>query len=401
MKKYTIILVLLLSYQTNLLAQNNTSVDFENGLLLSLNDGKYAFQFGGFIQPSFIFESINGESPSLYMNAKRAFLQMGGKAVEEKVSFFIQTNFSETRPLYDAWVAYHPSEKLTFTFGQKQNVANNREMLYREDRLQFTERSALSTQLSGTGREFGIFVEGKYGSKIGWMPMGAITSGDGRNSFGADSRDVDLGGLKYSGRLDVYPLGFFTKGNELFSSDLMHEPKPKLVIGTAGSINQGATNAVGEGHGDFLLYNENGKMALPNYRQLYADILAKYKGFSVLLEFGNASASGLDQNFSDEKAILRLAPGQISSFVRLGNSFNSQFGYVTKNGYSFDVRYGQSQPEFALYTGNLMATNENITLGFSKFFKGHNAKIQSSLSRVNMNEANAAYVVELMAQIGF
>lgn len=401
MKKYTIILVLLLSYQTNLLAQNNTSVDFENGLLLSLNDGKYAFQFGGFIQPSFIFESINGESPNLYMNAKRAFLQMGGKAVEEKVSFFIQTNFSETRPLYDAWVAYHPSKKLTFTFGQKQNVANNREMLYREDRLQFTERSALSTQLSRTGREFGIFVEGKYGNKIGWMPMGAITSGDGRNSFGADSRDVDLGGLKYSGRLDVYPLGFFTKGNELFSSDLMHEPKPKLVIGAAGSINQGATNNVGEGHGDFLLYNENGKMALPNYRQLYADVLAKYKGFSVLLEFGNASASGLDQNFSDEKAILRLAPGQISSLMRLGNSFNSQFGYVTKGGYSFDVRYGQSQPEFALYTRNLMATNENITLGFSKFFKGHNAKIQSSLSRVNMNKANAAYVVELMAQIGF
>jgi hypothetical protein len=383
MKKYTLILVFFLSYQTNLLAQNKTSVDFENGLLLSLNDGKYSFQFGGFIQPSFIFESINGESPNLYMNAKRAFLQMGGKAVEEKVSFFIQTNFSETRPLYDAWVAYHPSEKLTFTFGQKQNVANNREMLYREDRLQFTERSDLSTQLSVTGREFGIFVEGKYGSKIGWMPMGAITSGDGRNSFGVDSRDVDLGGLKYAGRLDVYPLGFFTKGNELFSSDLMHEPKPKLVIGTAGSINQGATNAVGEGHGDFLLYNENGKMALPNYRQLYADILAKYKGFSVLLEFGNASASGLEQNFSDEKAILRLAPGQISSFMRLGNSFNSQFGYVTKNGYSFDVRYGQSLPEFALYTGNLLATNENITLGFTRFFKGHNSKIQSSLSRVN------------------
>jgi hypothetical protein len=48
-----------------------------------------------------------------------------------------------------------------------------------------------------------------------------------------------------------------------------------------------------------------------------------------------------------------------------------------------------------------MATNENMTLGFSKFFKGHNAKIQSSLSRIHMNEANAAYVVELMAQIGF
>jgi len=401
MKKYTIILIFLFSYQIKLLAQNNTSVDFENGLLLSLNDGKYAFQFGGFIQPSFIFESITGESPNLYMNAKRAFLQMGGKAVEEKVSFFIQTNFSETRPLYDAWVAYHPSEKLTFTFGQKQNVANNREMLYREDRLQFTERSVLSTQLSRTGREFGIFVEGKYGSKIGWMPMGAITSGDGRNSFGVDSRDVDLGGLKYAGRLDVYPLGFFSKGNELFSSDLMHESKPKLVIGAAGSINQGATHNVGEGHGDFLLYNENGKMALPNYRQIYADILAKYKGFSVLLEFGNASAAGLDQNFSDEKAILRLAPGQISAFMMLGNSFNSQFGYVTKGGYSIDVRYGQSQPEFALYTGNLMATNENMTLGFSKFFKGHNAKIQSSLSRIHMNEANAAYVVELMAQIGF
>jgi len=382
-------------------ASNNSYMNLENGLLLTFNDSAYAFQLGGFIQPTLILKQQEGIDNELFLNAKRAFLHIGGAAYQEKVSFFIQTNFSESQPLFDAWVAYHPTKNITITAGQKQNFANNREMLYREDRLQFTERSMLSEQLSRTGREFGLFVEARYGSKMGFVPMAAITSGDGRNSFGEDSRDVDLGGLKYSGRLDVYPLGFFKPGNDLYSSDLMHEKSLKFVLGSAFSINRGASGRVGESHGDFLLYNENGRVSLPNYQKVYVDFLAKYKGFSLLAEYGNATANGLGETFIDANAVIRMVPQQISTFMALGNTYNTQLGYVSKKGYSFDVRYTMITPEFTAFSENVLPQTNNLTLGFTKYFKGHQSKLQAALNVIDTEGTPQTLLWELMFQVGF
>lgn len=386
---------------SSIFAQSQALIDADNGLNLSFNNGDYLFQVGGFIQPNYRFMQSTGQNAEHFFNAKRAFFRLGGTAKEEKVSFLILTNFSESRPLFDAWVAYHPNERLTFTFGQKQNFTNNREMLFREDRLQFTERSLLSETLSRTGREFGLFMEGRYGSTFGISPMFSITSGDGRNSFGVDSRDTDLGGLKYGGRLDLYPLGYFTEGNELFSADLKRENSPKFVLGTAFSSNRGASQAVGEGHGNFLLYDQNGRVRLPNYQQLYIDLLAKYQGFSLLLEFGNATASGLSENYTDANSVVLLAPQQIGSYLQLGKSFNAQLGYTTTEGYSADIRYGRSSPEFAAYTNSLMQGVNSYTLGLTKYIKGHNLKVQSAYSFLNNANSPNTNVFELMIQIAF
>jgi hypothetical protein len=344
---------------------------------------------------------VAGSDPAHFFSAKRSFFRLAGNAKQEKVSFLIQTNFSDAQPLFDAWVAYHPSEQLTISFGQKQTFVNNREMLFREDRLQFTERSLLSETLSRTGREFGLFVEGRYGNNFGIAPMLAISSGDGRNSFGADSRDTDFGGLKYGGRLDLYPLGYFTEGNDRYSSDLKREKTLKLVVGSAFSVNRGSTDAVGEGHGNFLLYNKNGEVQLPNYRQLYIDLLAKYRGFSLLLEFGNASAAGLTENYTDAAAVQLIAPQQISSLLHLGNSINAQFGYVTPSGYSADLRFSNASPEFASYTNSLMQTTEAYSLGLTKYVKEHNLKIQTTFSYLNNAVTGNTQVAELMFQMAF
>lgn len=404
MNKYLLFAVLALS-AAGLMAQtqragNTASVDLESGLLLSFQDGDYSFNMGGFIQPAFVWQQQGNADPQYRLNARNAFLRIGGRAVKEKLSFLIQTNFSEAQPLFDAWVAYHPLKSITISAGQKQTFANNREMLFREDRLQFPGRSMLSESLSRTGREFGLFVEGRFGEKFGIAPMLAITSGDGRNSFGVDSRDTDIGGLKYAGRLDIYPLGFFSPGNELFSSDLLHEKRPRLALGAAFSLNRGASNAVGEGHGDFLLYNKNGAQQLPDYRQLYVDLLAKYRGLSLLLEFGNASAAGLSENYLDANAIQLLAPQQISSLLRLGNAYNAQLGYVTRSGFSADLRYSKSLPEFANHDGNLLPDAERYTLGLSKYIKGHNLKLQAAYNWMPAND-NPNRMLELLMQMAF
>ncbi len=319
--------------------KNKASYDFGNGINFSFNEGAYQFGITGFIQPSYFNESVSGQDDRNAFNSKRTYIQFGGAALKEKVSFFIQLDYSLSDPLLDAWMAYHPFEQVSISFGQKQTFVNNREMTYREDRLQFNNRSFLSQNLSETGREFGLFIESKFGEKFGIAPMFALTSGDGRNSFGQDSRDSDIGGIKIGGRLDLYPLGFFKEGNELTSADLGREERIKFVLGIAASQNYGASGATGEGHGDFFLYDSNGNNSLPDYRQLYIDLLLKYKGLSFLGEYANASATNIDEVYIDENATQILAPMQISEFLVLGDSFNFQVGYATKNGYSFDIRH--------------------------------------------------------------
>ena len=373
----------------------------DQGLSFSFNEGAYQFNINGFVQPSIVNEKIDGQEAENRFNAKRAFFIIGGKAVKEKVSFLIQSDYNLAKPMMDAWVAYHPYEWLTITGGQKQTFVNNREMTYREDRLQFTERGQLSTLLSKTGREFGLFVEGKFGEKIGIRPKFAITSGDGRNSFGADSRDTDLGGMKIGGRLDIYPLGNFKEGNDLYTADLAHESSLKILLGVAASKNIGATDAVGEGHGNFLFYDNAGKISDIDYNQIYADVLMKYDGFSLLAEYANATASNLGLAFLDETATSILAPQQISSFFAIGNSFSLQSGYVTRNGLSFDVRYENTTPEFSDNLSSILPDSNSYTLGITKYFKSNNLKMQAAFTNIDYANNTKMTMAEFMVQIGF
>lgn len=380
---------------------NKATYSLGNGLNFSFNKGDYQFGLSGFIQPSYFRESIDGLEDVNQFTSKRTFLQFDGKALKEKVSFFVQLDFSLANPLMDAWLAYHPTKNITISFGQKQNFVNNREMTYREDRLQFNDRSFLSQTFSNTGREFGVFVETKFGDKFGIAPMFALTSGDGRNSFGTDSRDTDLGGLKVGGRLDLYPLGYFKEGNDVTNVDLGREETLKFVVGFAGSMNKGASNQNGEGHGDFLLYDANGANNLPDYNQLYADILLKYNGFSLLAEYVNTSAGNLDLVYTDANATQILAPTQISQFLVLGDSFNVQTGYVTKSGFSFDVRYENMTPEFENQTASILQDANAYTFGISKYFKNNSLKVQTSYSSINPSVGNNISQFQLLMQIAF
>jgi hypothetical protein len=380
--------------------RNQASYSLGNGLNFSFNEGDYAFGLTGFIQPGYLNETMDGTEDMNAFRSKRTFLQFEGNAAEEKVSFFIQLDFSRSNPLMDVYMTYQPVEQLNISFGQKQNFANNREMIYREDRLQFVNRSLLSQSLSETGREFGVFVESKFEvGNFGIMPMASLTSGDGRNSFGQDSRDTDFGGVKIGGRLDLYPLGYFKPGNELTSVDLEREDKLKFVIGLAGSQNDGASGATGEGHGDFFLFDEDGNNSLPDYRQVYTDILMKYKGFSFLAEYANTSATGIDLAYLDASATQLLAPQQISQFLALGDSYNLQLGYVTKSGYSFDVRYGNTTPEFESFAGSVLTDMNQTSFGFSKYFYDNALKLQASYSRFDPAVGEALNQFEIILHI--
>ena len=405
MKLKTIVTALLFLIGFTAIAQVNIksqSKEFQlgDGLRFNVNDGEYKFNISGFMQATYKYEKTEGAVANNYMNANNTYLSISGSLFNEKLSFLLQNNYSNSKALLDAWMAYTPVKNLKITFGQKQTFTNNREMTFYEDKLQFADRGIFSSKFSDTGREFGVFLESEFGNdNFIIKPKFAITSGDGLNSFGASSIDVDQGGLKYGGRIDMLPLGDFKEGNDGYIADLKHEDKLKILAGTAFSYNVGASNKVGEGHGDFVFYDKNAKVKSPDYRKWYGDILFKYKGFSFLAEYLNTSASNLEGSFLSAGATTPLLLTEISQYLVLGNGYNLQTAYVTKSGYSLDLKYEKLNKEFE-NNDSLLLNQEAYTLGFTKYFKGNNLKIQSAVTSTNVEKVKTV-TAQLSVQVVF
>ena len=390
-------------------SQNKSDFDFGNGVSLSFEDGDYNFSINGYIKPTYVYNEMTSIVDGGTINefnrqfkSKNSVLEISGNAKKEKVSFSIRMDYSLSNPLLEAWVGYHPSKSINVYFGQKNSFLNNREMIFNEDILQFTDRSLLSQNHTNSyGQEFGLFIETTFGEEFILSPKFAVTSGDGRNSFGEDSRDSDLGGVKFGARLDLYPFGNFSKGNE-GSVDLFGEQKLIMELGFAYSKNIGTSHRTGNGHGDIMFYDADGNNNLPDYEKIFVDLLLKYKGFSFLAEYADAAASGLNQTYTDTFNL--LIPQQISEYLVLGSSYNFQIGYIFQNDIGIDFRYEFSTPEFTNeinnpYENSILQDFENMSFGISKYFDDNNLKIQVGVSSIKYFYGNETTIAELVCQI--
>ncbi len=390
-------------------SQNKSDFDFGNGVSLSFEDGDYNFSINGYIKPTYVYNEMTSIVDGGTINefnrqfkSKNSVLEISGNAKKEKVSFSIRMDYSLSNPLLEAWVGYHPSKSINVYFGQKNSFLNNREMIFNEDILQFTDRSLLSQNHTNSyGQEFGLFIKTTFGQEFILSPKFAVTSGDGRNSFGEDSRDSDLGGVKFGARLDLYPFGNFSKGNE-GSVDLVGEQKLIMELGFAYSKNIGTSHRTGNGHGDIMFYDADGNNNLPDYEKIFIDLLLKYKGFSFLAEYADAAASGLNQTYTDTFNL--LIPQQISEYLVLGSSYNFQLGYIFQNDIGIDFRYEFSTPEFTneinnSYENSILQDFENMSLGISKYFDDNNLKIQVGVSSIKYFYGDETTIAELVCQI--
>ena len=394
MKKTIITIIFLLSISyvfTQESERNNASFSLGDGISFTFNEGKYNFNIFGFIRPSYIYsdEQIFNNDGS-FLNVYRQFksqnsnLYFTGEAIDEKLSFTIQMDYSSSDPLVEAFIGYRINENTTLYFGQMQVNHNNLEMTQNEDQLRLTNRGLISETYTESGEEFGIFLETSFGNSFLVEPKFAVTSGDGRNSFGVDSRDSDKGGVKFGSRVNILPFGSFEDGNQESTVDLTNEQKLKAQVGFAFSKNFGASNLVGDGHGDFILYDNLGNEHFPDYSQLFFDLNLKYRGFSLLFEYADSFASSLNGIYTDPNGFNLLQPEQISEYLVLGDSQGIHFGYFTKNGYSLDVIYEQLKPEFVSLLNPIFRKTSNFGIGLSKYLSENNIKLQASLFKTEI-----------------
>ena len=78
--------------------KNNASFNLGSGLNFSFNEGNYQFNLGGFITPTHSYNKHSGSDAENTFNSRNSFFILAGKAVNEKVSFLVETDYSQSQP---------------------------------------------------------------------------------------------------------------------------------------------------------------------------------------------------------------------------------------------------------------------------------------------------------------
>lgn len=271
----------------------------------------------------------------------------------------------------DAYVNWNFYRNWSLIFGQKK-LPGNRERVISSQVLQFVDRSNLNSRFN-IDRDLGIHLV--YGSdKVNLI--GAVTMGEGRNMI-----INNIAGYDYTVRGEYLPFGQFANNGDYFGSDLAREPKPKLSLALTYDFNDGASRKGGQ-LGEFF-------PTTTDLSSVFADAHFKYRGFSSMIEYVNKQAP--------DGPLVYDSDGSVMDAFYTGEGFNWQAGYLFKNNLEVAGRYTHVTPE--AITGRM--PNTQYTLGLSRYFVGHNLKIQTDVSFIEEENKNDVLMYRLQMEVAF
>ena len=309
---------------------------------------------------------------SYEFRVRRLRLKMEGFVYNPKLTYKIQLAFSRgdmdwdmtqesevntsVNIVRDAVIYYEPYKNLKFGFGQTK-LPGNRQRVVSSGDQQFADRSIVNATFT-IDRDFGFF--GAYKSKY-FAVLGALTSGEGRNSSNSNS------GLSYTGRVEALPFGSFADKNDYQEGDLEREQKPKLSIGASYNFNDDALRAGGQLGRDLYTKTDMTTISL--------DLLFKYKGFALYSEFMQRDCSNPITYTSDS---LSVQP------VYAGYGFLQQISYLFKSNWEIALRYAEITPFSSVYNnpdflGVNLKKNQEFQFGVTKYLYGHRVKVQGNI----------------------
>lgn len=165
----------------------------------------------------------------------------------------------------------------------------------------------------------------------------------------------------------------FGEFNDYREADLEGNETPKLALGLTFDFNDDAVKT--RSNMEKYMRVGNG-FHHTDIQTVFADLMFKYRGFSVLSEFAAREAD--NPKAVDEAGV---ATGDM---VNTGKSFNFQAGYFLGNNYEVVSRFTRVKEDDPY---SLFRNEKQYTLGLSKYFVGHKLKIQTDLSYTDNSEA--------------
>ena len=331
---------------------------------------------------------VQGEEIETDFLVRRARLKFEGVAINPKFQYKVELGLSNrdhgspipqtknsARIILDAVVKYEIARNTHLWFGQTK-LPGNRERVISSAKLQFVDRSMLNSSYN-IDRDMGVQLHQKFA--VGTMIGNAIVSvsqGEGRNITSGND-----GGFDYTGRVELLPFGAFTGKGDYFGSDLKREDTPKLSLGLTYDYNDRASRERGN-TGSFLSQTRT-------LSTLFADMMFKYNGFSVMAEYAVKS--------SDGSPVFVDATDGLEYYFMTGSALNLQAGYLLQSDWELAARFTSVTPEEILTQDDISM----YTLGISKFLDAHNLKVQSDFSVVLEGEMEASYLARLQFELSF
>jgi hypothetical protein len=244
----------------------------------------------------------------------------------------------------------------TVWFGQAK-LPGNRERVVSSANQEFVDRSTLN-RLFTIDRDIGIQLHHQW-NFMGMIirEQGALSTGEGRNR-----RTASNGGICATIRGELLPFGLFEQRGDYVQADLVREKTPKVSLGYTYSFNNDAARTGGQ-LGEYLY-------APSDIETIFADILFKYQGFSFSTEYSQRSSP----NPISSKA------GSKDLFIYDGHGTNSHLTYMITNDLQLGLRYTSITPSEKIE--RLTGPRTDIAFGISKYFSGHDLKIQTDVNYI-------------------
>lgn len=296
---------------------------------------------------------------------KRLQVKFNGHIYSPRLTYAIQLGFtghaanarSNSNILSDAILYYRPSKRWNIGLGQTK-IQANRAQITSSGLLQFVDRSIVNSEFNAD-RDFGLFVRYDLPRDEGFAfsAKSSVTLGEGRN-WGRSPN----GGLVYTRRLELYPLGRFKEKGESSEGDLAHEKRVKIMVAGAYSYNRKAMRTHGQ-HGDLL---PDG--ATRNLHNWYADFLLKYRGFSFCADFMGRTC--FDPVFDDENR----------TWIYTGWGFNVQAGHMIGKKWETSLRHSMLFPQTEVQPRASYRRRSQTTAAVSRYIVGHALKVQADIS---------------------
>ena len=383
----------------NVNAQESNAPKFGKGLFnLIGQDSTWSMKVGLRFQTlaTSKWDVNNGLSnPESSMLIRRSRLKFDGFAFSPKLKYKVElglsnrdqsgaSKYTSNAPRYilDAVLKWNFSGNFVLWFGQTK-LPGNRERVISSANLQQVDRSLLNSRFT-IDRDMGVQLRHHFNLTDTFLvkEIFSIAQGEGRNITTGN-----LGGHQYTTRVELFPFGDFKSKGDYKGSDLKFEPSPKLSLGVAYDFNNNASKTRSN-QGSYML-NDTGFYST-NISTLFVDAMYKHQGFSLMAEYANRTA---------DDAFAKNSDGSLTGDeVQVGNGLNIQTGYLISKTVELSGRYTNISLNKEI-TGK--GSENQYTLGLSKYIAGHSLKVQTDLSYTDIGFKTNQLLYRVQVDIHF
>ncbi len=333
-----------------------------------------------------------GEESAVDGQIRRLRLRFDGYVGDPRFLYAIQLSFApgdvgEIREgeniniIRDAVLFYRPNNHWNIGFGQTK-LPGNRQRVNSSGGLQLTDRTINNARFT-IDRDFGFQVHNlnEYIDKFSYNFKGAVSMGEGRNST-----DEPDNGLAYTGKMELFPFGAFTKDGTYFEGDLMREQHPKLMLSGAYQFNNKARRTGGQLGNDLFEKRDMQSVLL--------DGMFKYNGWSLMTAYMQRIANDpITVNPDDTTDI---------EYIFTGHGLDYQLSYLFPSNYEVIGRFSTQKVNRDIAA--LAPDTKQYSIGITKYVWEHAFKAQMEFTLDDLtyfdNTSTQNWYIRFQVEIG-